>query len=81
MRQHEIKRLNQLQSHHILKQNAFKQVQLDALTANPTLFLNNIIGFVPQQYFQYQINPQDFSIEKQPHSDQAFIKLKIAAQL
>ena len=81
MRQHEIRRLNQLQSHHILKQNAFKQVQLDALKANPTLFLNNIIGFVPQQYFQYQINPQDFSIEKQPHSDQAFIKLKIAAQL
>ena len=80
MRQHEIWRLNQLKSKSFLKQSTFKAEGIDKIKNNPNQLLSNIFGFVPEQYFKYQIAKNDLSI-KTTNNNQALIELKISAKL
>ena len=55
--QHEEKRLKNLNSKLKLHQNAFNQEEVTRLKANPNSLFQLLGGFLPEQYFQYQINP------------------------
>ena len=79
MRNHEVLRLNKLQTNHLLKQKDFTSAQIAAFQAQPTKFLANIFGLVPQQYFEYQIAPGDFQVHGR--GQQASITLQISARL
>ena len=57
-------RLNQLPTKTKLSQTYFKTKEIEKLNANPNLILTKLFGFVPQQYFQYQIKPGSFRIEE-----------------
>lgn len=79
MRQHEKQRLDKLQKNHLLKQSNFTMNEIENFKKNPTKFLANIFGLVPQQYFEYKIEDGDFIFDNS--NNQSVIKLKISARL
>ena len=79
MRQHEKQRLDKLQQNHLLKQTNFTMNEIENFKKNPTKFLANIFGLVPQQYFEYKIENSDFNVDV--NGTGATIKLRISARL
>ena len=77
-------RLNQLPTKTKLSQTYFKTEEINKLKAKPNLILTKLFGFVPQQYFQYQVKQGSFKIEELPKPDtnaSHLVKFKIDARL
>ena len=84
VRAQEQKRLDQLQKTTKLSQTYFTDKEIEKLKANPNLILTKLFGFVPQQYFQYQVANGSFVIEplSKPEAHASHqVRFKINARL